>query len=484
MKKQNKKNNVVKLSPINYIRNYARKLPIHECWVDAEWNNTKMCNVMITRKHYSGEFTFGMYLVDLACLGIKDTTYYYKLYDSEYQNFLEHFRQKAELINIDYLMAHNIIFAAMEYAEELGFKPHKDFNSITKYILENDDENIEVIDIECGVDGVPTYFIGPNDTAIFQNKVINTLNKNLGEGNFDIYFPEDMDDEYEDGDYEEDLNSDSGNPYFKDDEKEEYDNFINNILYADLDTLSLKYISKQNFHTIKENFENLNIQDFEKYLMCLAYSNSLSDKINVDKIYNKIIGNFNLNNMSDDIPSILIENLNPGIQEDLIDFLDFNITENFDTLFEAIIDRIDKTHGKILQFYFLKALYSEEKKAKNIKQVLNLLPDNQKNIPLIKILNKQSDIKSSIKLFTEKIPPFVFSDFFDINEPIKYLEFYHFMNLMIPMSMTIKNIDLNMALLKILRDIGKKEDLSIKIVPMIIPLILFNIPIISEKYSE
>jgi hypothetical protein len=41
----------------------------------------------------------------------------------------------------------------LEFAEEYGFKPHEDFSKVAQYILEEDTESIELMDIECGKDG-------------------------------------------------------------------------------------------------------------------------------------------------------------------------------------------------------------------------------------------------------------------------------------------------------------------------------------------
>jgi len=98
----------------------------------------------------------------------------------------------------EYKLVHNIIYGAVEYAEELGFAPHKDF-SATRYILEEDDDNIELINIEFGFNGKPAVVIGPFDNP---EKIIATLNRTVGKGNYtiidsadDIEYDEEYDDE-------------------------------------------------------------------------------------------------------------------------------------------------------------------------------------------------------------------------------------------------------------------------------------------------
>ena len=171
------------LSPENYIRTKARTLPIHECMVNAEWQEAGFANIIIARGHNNGNITVCFYLIDLYCLGIKDTHYMFNISKGEYQNIFNK-ADNMNLIPISYTLAHNIIYAGLEYAEEFGFKPHKDFTSITRFMLEEDTEDIELIDIECGKDGKPFYVSGPFDDEFKMNAITKQLEKTAGVGNF------------------------------------------------------------------------------------------------------------------------------------------------------------------------------------------------------------------------------------------------------------------------------------------------------------
>ncbi len=145
------KNQPKQLSPENYVKTKARTLPIDGCYVNENWKESGLANIFIVRKHNNGNFTFGVYLVDLFALGTKDTFYNF----NQPQNVINGLITKFGIIKVDYDLAHNIIFGANEYAIENGFKIHKDFDKITKFILEIDDEKIPLIDIEFGKDGKP-----------------------------------------------------------------------------------------------------------------------------------------------------------------------------------------------------------------------------------------------------------------------------------------------------------------------------------------
>ena len=151
------------LSPENYIWQKARTLPIYECLVNKDWKENGIASIVLTRNHINGNITTCFYFVDLFCLGIKETHYSFNIPNDEYHEMVDNF-YLSDKIRISYPLAHNIIFAAIEFAEEYGFKPHKDFTSITRFMLEEDADDIELIEIECGKEGKPFFISGINDS--------------------------------------------------------------------------------------------------------------------------------------------------------------------------------------------------------------------------------------------------------------------------------------------------------------------------------
>ena len=62
-------------SPGKAIRTRARNLPFGKCYVNSDWKTGHLANVIVTRLHVNGNVTAGMYLVDLLCLGVKESWY-------------------------------------------------------------------------------------------------------------------------------------------------------------------------------------------------------------------------------------------------------------------------------------------------------------------------------------------------------------------------------------------------------------------------
>ncbi|MDO5664400.1 MAG: hypothetical protein Q4G63_03975 [Bacteroidia bacterium] len=99
-----------------------------------------------------------------------------------------------EMAETGYPLVRNIIHAAWEFADEIGFKPHKDFTSITRYMLEEDLDNIPLIEIECGDEnGKPVYVRGPLDSDARASQIIAHLEKTLGKDNFTVIWSDEDD---------------------------------------------------------------------------------------------------------------------------------------------------------------------------------------------------------------------------------------------------------------------------------------------------
>jgi len=196
MAKKKQRNVVQMLSPENYIRQKARTLPVHECWINKSWHYGHLAHIVVARKHITGNLTIGIYLADLGCLGIKNAHYMFNVFRHDYDEMMADMKSRVDLEKVPYELVHNVLYGAMEYAEEIGFEPHKDF-SVAQYILEEVEADIDYVEIDCGENGIPLYYRGPEDSDAFVKKVLSTLNKTVGQGNYRyVDGPEDDDDEH------------------------------------------------------------------------------------------------------------------------------------------------------------------------------------------------------------------------------------------------------------------------------------------------
>lgn len=183
------------LSPKQYIQTRARSLPVYKCYVNKDWEEAHIAQVIVMRRHVNGNVTTGIYLVDLLCLGVKDAAYFFNEPEAELEErFSDQFTEMFE--QVDYALAHNIVYAAHDFALEYGIKPHVDF-AIAKFILEEDSDAVELVEIEVGQQGKPHLVVrqaGDNADALAK------LKKNAGEGNYYYTIGEEGDEDYEEDD--------------------------------------------------------------------------------------------------------------------------------------------------------------------------------------------------------------------------------------------------------------------------------------------
>lgn len=164
----------------------ARDLPIHECLIHPQWQEQGLATILISRKQPNGNLAFGVFMVDVFCLGLKSTFCNADIPLQEYEDGIKDtMRKQSAYIECDIDLAHRIIYGAIEFARELGFEPQKDFK-LSRYILEEPSEKYYSSDLEFGKNGKPYYIAGPDDNADY---VIRKLSEKAGDGNFNFINP-------------------------------------------------------------------------------------------------------------------------------------------------------------------------------------------------------------------------------------------------------------------------------------------------------
>ena len=181
------------LTPERYLRERARTLEIGTCYVMKDIDEAKEGHVIVTRRHTGGRVSVAFYLVDMACLGVKDSFYKMRMEDWEFDEYIDEHRDMFR--ECSYEEAHNRVWGSIAYAEEAGIKPDKSFQ-LTQYMLEEDTDDVPLIDYEYGKDG--KHFLVCH-SELEASRYLPLLRKNLGEGNFEYLIGDpDFDDEEDD----------------------------------------------------------------------------------------------------------------------------------------------------------------------------------------------------------------------------------------------------------------------------------------------
>ncbi len=166
----------------------ARTFPIFECLISNNWqeNDMSLIQVIIARQQPDGAICFGSYLIDKLCLGVKNTLAKADIsltsYESKARN--THFRAgNPEVCSPE--LAHQMVYASIDYANQFGFAPEKDF-ALSQYLLTPRGELAEPYNITFGKNGKPLFVAGPYDDA---EQIIQQLERTAGPGNYDYVLP-------------------------------------------------------------------------------------------------------------------------------------------------------------------------------------------------------------------------------------------------------------------------------------------------------
>jgi hypothetical protein len=175
------------LSPQAIIR-HARAFPFLECWISANWqkDDLGLVEILLARQQPDGDICFGVYLVDKYCLGLKNTFanagFSLTRYENEVRNRI--FRETVP-VACPVELAHQMIYASIEYAARFGFQSDKDF-ALSQYLLAPRGELEEPYHLTFGKNGKPFFMAGPHDNVA---RILKQLEKTAGPGNFDYLVP-------------------------------------------------------------------------------------------------------------------------------------------------------------------------------------------------------------------------------------------------------------------------------------------------------
>jgi hypothetical protein len=169
----------------------ARTFPFFECWISANWqkDDLGLVEILVAREQPDGDICFGVYLVDKYCLGLKNTFADAGFSRTRYQNEVlgRIFREtKPQACPVE--LAHQMIYASIEYAAQFGFEPEKDF-ALTQYVLAPRGELEEPYQLTFGKNGKPFFIAGPHDNVA---RILKQLEKTAGPGNYDYLAPLDV----------------------------------------------------------------------------------------------------------------------------------------------------------------------------------------------------------------------------------------------------------------------------------------------------
>jgi len=186
-----------------------REAPVAGCWVTEHWadklsvtghadwpgvsrpesesGESGLAGVLVARETGSTVLACG-FLVDVFCLGVKDTNGPKTMNRRKLPDFARNFFSawsNQSPVPAPLELARHIVYGAVDYARSLGFEPHHDFARGAALLGDWEEESS---DVRFGRDGKPFYINGPRDNTY---GVMAKLRQTAGDGNFDylVQFP-------------------------------------------------------------------------------------------------------------------------------------------------------------------------------------------------------------------------------------------------------------------------------------------------------
>ena len=133
--------------------------PIDGCLISEDWKNSGLVTIIVIRQHEeTGRLSFVSFLLEVFCLGLKNVMIGVEVNEAVIVDFIN--RYPENLMDIEYEKCRGLILGAIDYARNLGFEPHEDWEKV-KGFIENDRSYHG--NHEFGKDGKPFYIEGPDD---------------------------------------------------------------------------------------------------------------------------------------------------------------------------------------------------------------------------------------------------------------------------------------------------------------------------------
>jgi hypothetical protein len=140
-----------------------------------------LTTVVVARRHRFDRVSVCCYLVDVYCLGVKETIGPRVMSERDLTGFVRmcFAAYDAAPLAVPIDLAQHLVLGAVEYSRRLGFEPARDYPAARGHLGPRTGPSA----IGFGRDGKPFYVQGPYDDG---QRVMRTLQRTVGEGNFEF----------------------------------------------------------------------------------------------------------------------------------------------------------------------------------------------------------------------------------------------------------------------------------------------------------
>ncbi len=162
---------------------------IEHCLISDELMDPtqRLGTVLISRRLPDRRLACVRFLIDGMCLGVKDIDGF-TCFPAQLTELLEKLEEVETLRRATPQRVRKLVESAIAYAAQFDLQPPADYRKVSAIWGDIDAEQCEEEFSFGGEGGKPNYISGPNDSALFQTRVLETLERTAGQGNFTFTF--------------------------------------------------------------------------------------------------------------------------------------------------------------------------------------------------------------------------------------------------------------------------------------------------------
>lgn len=140
----------------------AERWPVVQAFMGSRIWADGLGSLVIARQESAGQLVFGVFLVDVNCLGVKNA-FWRAGSQASLRELIGRMEETQEMSPVAPECLVKLVKGAVEYARSFGFLPHPDYRHAAM-LLEGIDPATCRHDFTFGRDGKPYYVQGPNES--------------------------------------------------------------------------------------------------------------------------------------------------------------------------------------------------------------------------------------------------------------------------------------------------------------------------------
>ena len=140
----------------------AGRTPIRHCLLSESLFDVGMGTVVLTRGATLRDISFGSFLIDVFCLGIKDVMFEW-MEGEAFELVVDAMDASSPLVPVEPSYARKLLRDLAAWAQSIGFAPHRDFAAVEPLFGEVSADASDAV-FQFGHDGKPFYIPGPSDS--------------------------------------------------------------------------------------------------------------------------------------------------------------------------------------------------------------------------------------------------------------------------------------------------------------------------------